>query len=55
MRAVGLGISNARVESINNKIKLTVRMAYGFRNIDSLLSLIMLRCSWLRVQLPGRA
>ena len=55
VRAVGLGISNARVESINNKIKLTVRMAYGFRNIDNLLSLIMLRCSWLRVQLPGRA
>lgn len=42
-------------EVANNKIKLTVRMAYGFRNIDSLLSLIMLRCSWLRVQLPGRA
>lgn len=55
VRAIELGISNARVESINNKVKLTVRMAYGFRNTDNLLSLIMLRCSWLRIQLPGRA
>ena len=55
MRAVGLGISNASGEPINLKIKLTVRMAYGCRTIASLLPLIMLRCSWLRIQLPGRA
>ena len=30
LRAVELGISNARVEAINNKIKVTQRMAYGF-------------------------
>jgi transposase len=39
------GLSNARVEAINNKIKLTVRMGYGFRNIDNLIALVMLRCS----------
>lgn len=55
IRAVELGISNARVESINNKIKLTVRMAYGFRNVDNLIALVMLRCSWLHIQLPGRS
>ena len=52
--AVELGISNGRVEAINNKIKLTVRMAYGFRNLDNLFAMVMLRCSGLEVPLPGR-
>ena len=34
------GISNARIEATNNKIKLSVRMAYGCRNIDNLISMI---------------
>lgn len=55
VRAVELGISNARVEAVNNKIKLTIRMAYGFRNIDNLIALVMLRCSNLPIALPGRA
>lgn len=54
VRSVALGISNARVEAINNKIKLTVRMGYGFRNIDNLIALVMLRCSNLPINLPGR-
>ena len=54
VRSVELGISNARIESMNNKIKLTIRMGYGFRNIDNLIALIMLRCSDLHPQLPGR-
>ena len=49
------GLSNARVEATNNKIKLTVRMAYGFRNIENLIAMIMLRCGGLSVSLPGRA
>jgi transposase len=49
------GLSNARVEAINNKIKLTVRMGYGFRNIDNLIALVMLRCSNVSLTLPGRA
>ena len=48
-------ISNARVEAANNKIKLTIRMAYGFRNIDNLIALIYLRCGGRVVYLPGRA
>jgi len=54
VRAVELGISNARIESMNNKIKLTIRMGYGVRNMDNLIALIMLRCSDLQPQLPGR-
>lgn len=49
------GLTNARVEAVNNKIKLTVKMAYGFRNVDSLMAMVMLRCSSLSIELPGRA
>ena len=52
--AITLGLSNARIEATNNKIKLTVRMAYGFRNIDNLISLVLLRCGGLDIKLPGR-
>jgi transposase len=51
---VRLGLSNARVEAANNKIKLTIRMGYGFRNIDNLIALVMLKCSGLPLALPGR-
>ncbi len=54
VRSVALGVSNARVEAVNNKIKLAVRMGYGFRNIDNLIALVMLRCSSLKPALPGR-
>lgn len=50
---IRLGFSNARVEAINNKIKVTTKMGYGFRNIDNLIALIMLRCSGLPFELPG--
>ena len=49
------GLSNARVEAINNKIKLTVRMAYSFCSLDNLFAMVMLICSGLQVPLPGRA
>lgn len=52
--AVELGISNGRVEAVNNKIKVTVRMGYGFRNTDNLVALLMLRCGDCQPQLPGR-
>ena len=52
--AVLYGLSNARIEATNNKIKLSIRMAYGFRNIDNMISLILLRCGDLPVSLPGR-
>ncbi|MBR7063416.1 MAG: transposase, partial [Clostridia bacterium] len=46
---------NARVEATNNKIKLTIRMAYGFRNIDNLIAMVYLRCGGRSIYLPGRA
>ncbi len=52
--AIECGVSNARVEAINNKIKVTVKMGYGFRNTDNLIALLMLRCSDVKPTLPGR-
>jgi transposase len=49
------GLSNAKIEAVNNKIKLTIRMGYGFRNIDNLIAMVMLRCSGINLSLPGRA
>jgi transposase len=49
---VELGVSNGRVEAINARIKLSIRIACGFRNIDNLIALVMLRCSDLKVELP---
>lgn len=54
MRAIGLGIGNARVEAVNGRVELTVRMGCGFRNIDNLIALVMPRCSNLPITLPGR-
>lgn len=47
-------LSNARIEAVNNKIKVTIRMGYGFRNIDNLIALVRLKCGGYNVSLPGR-
>lgn len=54
LNTIRLGMSNARVEATNNKIKLIVRKAYGFRNIENMLDMVYLVCSDLRIPLPNR-
>jgi transposase len=54
LAAIEYGLTNARIEAINNKIKVTIRMGYGYRNIDNLISLVRLKCGENRVELPGR-
>lgn len=54
LNTIEIGLSNARIEANNNKIKLMIRKAFGFRNINSLLATIMLGCSKLRIPLPNR-
>jgi len=54
LNAIRFKMSNARIEAINNKIKLIIRKAYGFRNIDNMISLIYLVCSDLHIPLPNR-
>ena len=47
-------MSNARIEAINNKVKLIVRKAYGFRNIQNMINMVYLVCSNLHIPLPNR-
>ncbi len=54
LRSISLNISNARVELINNKIKVTAKMGYGFRNADNLVALLILRCLDTKPQLPRK-
>ena len=49
---IGPGYSNARLEAFNNKIKVTIRMAYGFRHVDNLIAMIKLRCNGPPIHLP---
>ncbi len=48
------GLSNARVESINTKLRLLTRIAFGFRSPDALVALAMLDLGGLCPPLPGR-
>lgn len=55
LNTIQFGLSSAKSESANNAIKLILRKAYGFRNMENMKDMIMLCCSNLEVQLPGRA
>lgn len=54
LNTIRLKMSNARIESTNNKIKLIIRRAYGFRDVDNMIDMIMLVCSNIKVPLPNR-
>ena len=54
LNTISYGLSNARIESANNKIKLLIRRSYGFRNIDSMFNMIYLICSDIKIPLPNR-
>ena len=54
LNTIRFKMSNARIEAANNMIKLIVRKAYGFRNIDNLLDMVYLACSNVKVPLPNR-
>ncbi|WP_274376873.1 transposase [Bifidobacterium bifidum] len=52
LRTIRPGHSNARLEAFNNRIKVTIRMAYGFHHVDNLIAMIKLKCSGLPIRLP---
>lgn len=52
LASIKYGLSNARIEAIDNKIKLVIRKAYGFRNIQNMLDMIRLKCGCFAVSLP---
>ncbi len=47
-------LSNARVESVNTKLRLLTRIAFGFRSPEALVALAMLDLGGLCPRLPGR-
>jgi len=54
LNTIELGVTNARIEATNNKIKLLIRKAYGFRDVDSMIDMVLLYCSDLKIPLPNR-
>lgn len=54
LNTIQLQVSNARIESTNNKIKLIIRRSFGFRNIQNMLDMVLLVCSNLNIPLPNR-
>ncbi len=48
------GLSNARIEAVNTKIRLITRIAYGFKDPHALIALAILTLGGYRPPLPGR-
>lgn len=53
LAALRLGINNARVEALNNKVRLITRRAYGFHSAEAALALVMLACGPITLRLPN--
>jgi len=49
------GLTNARVESVNTKIRLLQRIAFGYRDPEALIAMAMLDLGGCCPTLPGRA
>jgi len=54
LAAIQHGLSNGRIESVNTKIRLITRTAFGFRSPHALIALAMLNLGGHRPTLPGR-
>ena len=54
LNTIRYGMSNARIEATNNKIKFIICKAYGFRNIQNMLDMVYLVYSDIRIPLPNR-
>ncbi len=48
------GLSNGLTESVNTKLRLLTRIAYGFRSTDNLIALCLLDRGGYCPPLPGR-
>jgi len=48
------GLSNGRIESVNTKVRLITRIAFGFRSPEALIALAMLSLRGNKPALPGR-
>lgn len=55
LAAIEHNMSNGLVESVNTKIRLLTRIAFGYKNPESLIALAMLALGPHRPALPGRS
>jgi transposase len=49
---IRLGVSNARAEAVNTKVRLITRRAYGFHSAAAAMALVMLCCGPVTLRLP---
>ncbi len=54
LAAIEHDLSNGRIESVNTKIRLITRIAFGFRSPDALIAPAMLNLGGHKPVLPGR-
>jgi transposase len=47
-------LSNGRIESVNTKIRLLTRIAFGFKSVHALIALVRLHLGGYTTPLPGR-
>lgn len=52
LAAIRLGLSNGRLEGLNNRIRLIMRRAFGFHSAQAALALVMLSCGPVHLTLP---
>lgn len=52
LAAIRLGLSNARLEGLNQRVRLIVRRAFGFHSATAALALVMLSCGPITLTLP---
>ena len=52
LATIRLGLSNGRVEGLNNRVRLIVRRGFGFHTAGAALALVMLSCGPINLPLP---
>jgi transposase len=52
LAAIRLGITNARVEGLNNRVRLITRRGFGFHSATAVAALVMLSCGPIQLRLP---
>lgn len=55
LASIAHGLSNGRIESVNTKVRLITRIAFGFRSPQALIALAMLSLGGHKPVLPGRS
>ena len=52
LAAIRLGLSNARLEGLNSKIRLISHSSFGLHSADALIALVYLCCTGIIIELP---